>query len=152
MIEEGGKRTRIPHSQSEGHLPDYICTESLLGSQKRRGITSWYMMLLPIGLFARIHPGTHTWEDPEINPIQAQNQAKQVDWLKETQKKCPVNMIQTTRRAWLSLSLPLCLSTCMVLLFFLVNTCFTTFHLYVEIHFCTAHGPGPCHCLWWPRG
>ena len=99
MIEEGGKRTRIPRSQSEGHLPDYICTESLLGSQKRRGITSWYMMLLPIGLFARIHPGTHTWEDPEINPIQAQNQAKQVDWLKETQKKCPVNMIQTTRRA-----------------------------------------------------
>lgn len=33
-------------------------------------------------------------------------------------------------------------------LFPLINTnCFTTFHLYVEIHFYTADGPGPCHWL-----
>ena len=32
----------------------------------------------------------HTWEDPEINHICAQSQAKQNDWSKETQKKCPI--------------------------------------------------------------
>jgi len=31
-----------------------------------------------------------TWEDPEIRHIQTQNQAKQDDWPKETQKKCPM--------------------------------------------------------------
>ena len=29
-------------------------------------------------------------EDPEKNPIQTQNQEKQDDWPKETQKKCPI--------------------------------------------------------------
>ena len=29
-----------------------------------------------------------TWEDPEKNQIWTQNQTKQDDWLKETQKKC----------------------------------------------------------------
>ena len=56
-------------------------------------------MLLPIDLFARIYLDTYTWENPEINHIQAQNQAKQDDWVKETQNKCPINMIQTSRRA-----------------------------------------------------
>ena len=32
----------------------------------------------------------HTWEDPEINKIWTQNQAKQDDWPKETRKKCPI--------------------------------------------------------------
>ena len=56
-------------------------------------------------------------------------------------------MIQTTTRAWLSLSPPMCLSTRTC---FPPNkhfTCFTTFCLYVEIHFYRADGPGPC-C--WP--
>ena len=39
---------------------------------------------------------THTGEDPKIYPIQTQNQAKQDDWPKETQKKCPIKVIQTT--------------------------------------------------------
>ena len=45
----------------------------------------------------------------------------------------------------LSLSPPLCLCTGTL---FPPNkhfTRFTTFCLYVEIHFCTADGPGPCH-------
>ena len=49
--------------------------------------------------------------------------------------------------ATLSLSPPVCLSTRTL---FPPNkhfTCFTTFHLYVEIHFYTADGPGACH---WP--
>ena len=39
----------------------------------------------------------HSWEDPEIYQIQTQNQAKQDDWPKETQKKCPTKVNQTTR-------------------------------------------------------
>ena len=49
--------------------------------------------------------------------------------------------------ATLSLSPPMCLPTRTL---FPPNkhfTCFTTFHLYVEIHFFKADGPGPCH---WP--
>ena len=61
-------------------------------------------------------------------------------------------MIQTTTRARLSLSPPMCLSTRTL---FPPNkhfTHFTTFHLYVEIHFYTADGPGPCHWSLVPCG
>ena len=34
------------------------------------------------------------WEDPKINQVWTQNQAKQDDWSKETRKKCPVKVIQ----------------------------------------------------------
>ena len=91
----------------------------------------------------------HTWEDPEINQIQTQNQAKQDDWSKETQKKCPIKVIQTTTRARLSLWSRPCVYP-HVLYCFPPNkyfTCFTSFRLYVEIHVYTADGPGPCH---WP--
>ena len=64
----------------------------------------------------------HTGEDPEIYQIQTQNQAKQDDWPKETWKKCPIKVIQTTTRARLSLSPPVCLSTHTVLFFLLINT------------------------------
>ena len=47
----------------------------------------------------------------------------------------------------LSLSLPVCLSTHTLFPSNKHFMCFTTFHLYVEIHFYTADGPGPCH---WP--
>ena len=47
----------------------------------------------------------------------------------------------------LSLSLPVCLATHTVLISNQHFTCFTPFHLYVEIHFYTAGRPGPCH---WP--
>ena len=46
---------------------------------------------------------THTWEDPVINQTQTQNQAKQNDWPKENQKKCPVLVIWATMRARLPL-------------------------------------------------
>ena len=40
----------------------------------------------------------HTWEDPEIYQIWTVNQANQNDWLKETQKKHPIKVIQTASR------------------------------------------------------
>ena len=52
----------------------------------------------------------YTWEETEINQIWTLNQAIQHDWLKETQKKCPINVIQTTMRARLLLQLHLCVS------------------------------------------
>ena len=52
-----------------------------------------------------------TWADPEIRQIQTRDQSKQDDWPKETQKKCPIYVLQTTMRVYLSLSLPVCLST-----------------------------------------
>ena len=59
--------------------------------------------------FAIIHLGqemhAHTWENPKIHQIQTLNLAKQDDWLKETQKKCPIKVIQATARIRLSLSL-----------------------------------------------
>ena len=64
---------------------------------------------------------THTGEDPEINQIQTQNQAKQDDWPKKTLKKCPIKVIQTTTRARLSLwAHPVCRFT--GALFPLINT------------------------------
>ena len=60
----------------------------------------------------------HTWEDPKIYKIQIQKQAKQGDWPKETWKKCPTEVLQTTdtTRAWLSLIPSVCLSTSILFL------------------------------------
>ena len=41
----------------------------------------------------------HTWENPEIYTIRTVNQASQNDCRKETQMKCPINLIQTATRA-----------------------------------------------------
>ena len=93
---------------------------------------------------------THTGEDPERNQKQTQNQAKQDDWSKETCKKCPKKVIQTATRVRVSLSEPTHVSIHTYCTLFPPNkhfTCFTTFCLYVEIHFFIAEGPGPCH---WP--
>ena len=54
---------------------------------------------------------SHTRKDSEVNPIWIQNQEKQDDWSKETQQKRLILVIQATRRARLSLSPPMCLST-----------------------------------------
>ena len=92
----------------------------------------------------------HTWEDPEIYQIRTPNQAKQDDWSKESQEKCPIKVIQTTTRARLSLSEPAYVSIHTYCTLFPPNkhfTRFTTLHLYVGIHFYTADSPGPCH---WP--
>ena len=64
----------------------------------------------------------------------------------ETRKTCPVKVIQTTRRARLSLRAHPCVYPHVSL--FPPNkhfTCFTTFCLCVKIHFCTADGPGAYH-------
>lgn len=45
------KRPHLPHSGSQGDLPDYTSAERLLGGQK------WSDVSLLIGLFAGIHLG-----------------------------------------------------------------------------------------------
>ena len=70
--------------------------------------------------------GTYTAGDPETHQMQTQDQAKQNDGPKETRKTCPIKVIQTTTRAQLSKSLslspPVYLSTCTVLLLLLIKT------------------------------
>ena len=64
-------------------------------------------------------------------------------------------MIQTATRVQLSLSEPTRVSTHTYCTLFPPNkhfTGFTTFRLYVEIHFFTADGPGPCHWSLVPGG
>ena len=65
----------------------------------------------------------YTWGDPEIYQIWTQNQTNKNAWLMETQKKCPIKLIQITREARLSLGPPVCLSTLYRTFFFLINTC-----------------------------
>ena len=47
----------------------------------------------------------NTWEDPEIYQLWTVNQTNQNDLPKETWKKCPIKVIQTAMRVWLSPSL-----------------------------------------------
>ena len=90
------------------------------------------MRNLPTGLFTGVQLDercTHKWQNPEINQIQTQKQAKQNDWPKETWKKCPIKVIQTTMRVWLSLWVLQCVSTHTVPFFLLINM-FHCFHLW----------------------
>ena len=66
---------------------------------------------------------TNTGEDPEINQIWTQNEAKQDDWSKETRKKRPIKVIQTTTKGHDSLSEPARVSIhTYYTLFLLINT------------------------------
>ena len=88
-----------------------------------------------------------SWDKPNMDS----ESTKQDNWPKETQKKCSIKVIQTTARAPLSARV----STHTYCTLFLPNkhfTCFTTFHLYVEIHFHTADTRGPCHWILVPGG
>ena len=101
-----------------GDLPDYICTERLLGGQKWSD-ANWGS--LPIGLFSGIHLGwqtpVHMWYDPEIDQIWILNQVNQNDWPKETWKKCLIKVLQATKREQLSNTESMYLSTHTVLFF-----------------------------------
>ena len=82
------------------------------------------------------------WEDPEIYLIHSG--PGKAGWPKETQKKLPIKVIQTPRRAQLSEHAHVSIHT--LYSFSLINTtCFTAVCLYLEIHFYTTDGPGPCH-------
>ena len=59
------------------------------------------------------------------NKYGTQNQASPNDWPKETQKKCPIKVIQTIMRAQHSESARV--SICMYCTFFPSNKCFTSF-------------------------
>ena len=82
----------------------------------------------------------HTWENPEINQIWTQNQAKQDDW--------PVKpgwnwfrLLQGCDSLWA------CACVYPHVLFFLLKNCLNTSCLSAEIKFYTADGPGLCY---WP--
>ena len=107
---------------------------------------------LPRCLFGKIPLGqemlVHTWEEPEIYQIRTVNQAYQNDWPKETWKKYPIKIIQTTIRMLLSNSLPesdcMSIHTYCILFFLLRNTLLASLiSILVEILFCKAKGPGP---------
>ena len=84
---------------------------------------------------------THTWENLEIYQIQTLNQANQNDWSKETQKKCPIKVIQTATRAWLSLWARLCVYPHVLYFFFLlINTLLVSLlSVFVGIPFLQSH-------------
>ena len=78
---------------------------------------------------------THTGEDPEINQIWIQNQAKQDDWPKERQKKCPYKWFklpQGHNSLWAHPCVPIHIYSFAPNKYF---TCFTTFHFFMEIDF-----------------
>ena len=60
---------------------------------------------------------THTQEDTEVYQIRTLNQTTENAQPEETRKKCPIKVIQITTRIplSLSLSLPMRLTTCIVL-------------------------------------
>ena len=76
---------------------------------------------------------THTWDKPEINQIRTQNQAKQDDWPKETWKKCPNKWFKLPQGSDSPSESTVCLSTRTLLPPNKHFTCFTTFHLCVEM-------------------
>ena len=89
----------------------------------------------------------HTWADPEIYQIRTLNQANQNDWPKETQKKCPIKVVQTATRAPLSDSLsPWVWQWVYTHTHFfplLINTLLASlFSIFVEIPCCKTKGPG----------
>ena len=65
----------------------------------------------------------HTWEGPEINQTQTQNQAKQEDQPNENLEKMPHKPDSNYHKGvTLSLSPPICISARPVLFFLLINT------------------------------
>ena len=110
--------TKIPRQESRAirgggwtlHRPHISCSQSQetsltthtwkrpLGGQRR--VMSRDVLLRQ--LFGRIHLGyemcAHTGKDPDIYQIQTVNQPNQNDCTKETQKKYPIKVIQTTMR------------------------------------------------------
>ena len=83
----------------------------------------------------------HTWEDPEIYQIRTLNQANQNDGPKETWKKCPIKVIQTATRVWLSLWACLCIYPHLLYSFLLlINTLLVSLlSVFVGIIFLQSH-------------
>ena len=86
-----------------------------------------------------------TRENTKTYEIWTVNQANQKDWPKETWKKYPIQVIQTTTRVWLGNSESACVSihrSCP--LFLLINTLFgLLLSFFVWILFSKAEGTGP---------
>ena len=79
--------------------------------------------------------------EPEMYQIWTQNQTKQDDWSKETEKKCPIKMVQITMRVQLSDRLPLPTQVCIHMdsSFLLINTLLVSLlSAFVGTHFCKA--------------
>ena len=86
-------------------------------------------------------------EDPEIYQMWTVNQANQNDWPKETRKKCPIKLIQTTLKAQYrdSPSESAHVSIQMhCTLFLLINILHASLvSIFVGILFCKVERPGP---------
>ena len=98
-----------PHTAHSRSQETSLTTHAQKGSLEAKGELCRKFFDTP-SLCGRIHLGeemcVHKWEDPEIHQIWTVNQANQHDWPNETQKKCPIKVIQTTMRAQLSDSFP----------------------------------------------
>ena len=79
---------------------------------------------------------------PWTKPVQPQNQAKH-DWSKETWKKCPIKVIQTTTRTLSLWACPVYIHTYCTLFFLLINT---LFHYFLSLwEFFSAKPKGQGH-------
>lgn len=127
-------------------LPDYTFAEWLLEGHKGNDVNLHIGLLLESILAKRC---ACTQEDPEINQILTQNQAKQDDWPKEIPEEMPHISYSTTIGAWLPLwTQSVCLST-HISLSSLTNTLFVSLLFisiwkFISISWC---GPGPGHWL-----
>lgn len=128
------QRPNISHSQGQEIFP----TGKFLEGQGE-----WYQPTIGFHWHQYWLRDAGSWEGPEMYQMDSEP-GTQKNWPKETWKKCPLKVIQTSTKARSCLlNLPMCLSTSTVL-FFLPNkhlTFFTTFTS-VEILFCKAEGQG----------
>ena len=130
----------------------HMCRKAPRGKKKRRGLHSiGGDVNLPIGLFTRNYLAER-WTRT-LGRTQSKTKfglwARQTRWLARGSHKemCNINDSNYHEHVILSESAHVSLFTHTL---FPPNkhfTCFTTFHLYVEIHFYKAIRPGPCHWL-----
>ena len=94
-------------------VKESFLTKNLLGGQKGSGVK------LPIGLFARIHLGSEMWGHTRKGPDRDSDPGKS-KWLpKGNLEEMPhISDLKYREGVTLSLSLPMCLPTSTVLLFF----------------------------------
>ena len=145
------KRPHIPHSWSQEDLPDYIGTERLFGGHKGGGtVTSLSVVLTSpwassLGFFLakryHAHMGRY-WDKPNTDL-----EPEKWKWLAKGNPEVMLHKSDLNHHegASLTLSLPVCLSTCT--LFPLNELLLLLLSISMEIHFYTAEGPRPCHWL-----
>ena len=151
------KRPHIPHSPSQGELPDYTHTERLLEGQKRRGAPPHSKWCQPTHRPLRWNPSwlrdAHAHMGGPWNKPNTDSEPGKARWLaKGNPEEMPhVRDSNYHEGATLSLSPPVCAYS-HVLFFPLINTFLVSllFCLFVEIYLSLALplATGP----WWSSG